>query len=87
MALGPQFIHHVTHARDNAIEAKDNGYDRLTYPAQVGVEPVRLLLPKAERRLSRAIYDRNWSLKSCLRRPKQQPFERASLQQTVQSTG
>ena len=39
----PNFIHHVTHARDNAAEAKENGFDRLSAAAARLTLPVHLI--------------------------------------------
>ena len=39
----PNFIHHVTHTRDNSTEAKDNGFDRLSAAAAKLTLPVHLI--------------------------------------------
>jgi pimeloyl-ACP methyl ester carboxylesterase len=39
----PNFIHHVTRTRDNAVEAKDNGFDRLSAAAAKLTLPVHLI--------------------------------------------
>ena len=39
----PNFIHHVTHTRDNAADAKDNGLDRLSAAAAKLTLPVHLI--------------------------------------------
>ncbi len=39
----PNFIYHVTHARDDATEAKDNGFDRLSAAAAKLTLPVHLI--------------------------------------------